>query len=143
MDRPISKAKLKYVDLISINSALWETSQFEIVKEHVYGHQDNINRILTQLEELNLRIDIKVKDIAQDYINSNSAPPAFRITKLGFGTVNCGDTLVTSRLQYTCENTIITRTGTKYIPIFRSYPITGESLTFISIMRNNNCYVPS
>ena len=84
MDMSISKAKLKYVDLISIISALWETSQFKTVKEHVYGHQDNLNCPLNQLEELNCRVDKEANEIVLGYIHSNSAPLFFHNTKLGF-----------------------------------------------------------
>ena len=68
MDRSIIKAKLKHVDLISITSAPWENLQFDTVKEHVYGHQDDLNRPLTQLEELNCRMYVEAKDIALAYI---------------------------------------------------------------------------
>ena len=97
----IINTKLKHVDLISFISALWETSQFETVKEHVYGHQDNLNCPLNQLEKLNCRVDNEAKDIFLGCINSNSSPPVFRSTNLDFGTVSCGGILVTSWLQAT------------------------------------------
>ena len=34
------------------------------MKEHVYGHQDDLKRPLTQLEAFNCRMDEEVKDIA-------------------------------------------------------------------------------
>ena len=45
------------MDIISDISELWETSKFETTKENVYVHQENLNRPLTQLEQLNCRID--------------------------------------------------------------------------------------
>ena len=41
------------------------------------------------------------------------------------------------------ENTRITRTGTNYIPIFLSNPITVKFLTVISLTWNNNFYIPN
>ena len=61
MDRIVIKARLKHVDLISIISALWENSPFIILKEHVYGHQDILDRPLDQLEILNCRVDLEAK----------------------------------------------------------------------------------
>ena len=56
-----------HVDLISVISALWESSRFIITKDHLYGHPDDLNHPLTQLETLNCRIDIEKK---RDYIGS-------------------------------------------------------------------------
>ena len=48
-----AKMKMKSVDLTSMISELWSKSTFTISKEHVYGHQDDLGRNLTQLEALN------------------------------------------------------------------------------------------
>ena len=64
----------------------------------MYGHQDDLNCLLTQLEELHCRMDIKEKAISLAYVISNSAPLEFHYTKLSFGTISCADTMDTSRL---------------------------------------------
>ena len=56
-DRSILKSKQKHIDIISIINELWESSPFKMVKEHVYGRQDDLNRPLAQLEVLNCRMD--------------------------------------------------------------------------------------
>ena len=101
MDRTNMKARLNHVDLILVISELWETFKFKIIKEHVYGHYDNLKFPLTQLEQLNCRMDAEAKQIELVHINNISAPTVFHSTKLGFGTVICGNKLVTSRLQAT------------------------------------------
>ena len=65
MAKNIMKSNMKNVDMLSIISDLWEDSQFNIIKQHVYGHQDDTGRELTQLEKLNCRVDIWAKEIAQ------------------------------------------------------------------------------
>ena len=67
MDRNKIKARLKHIDLISAISELLETSKFEIIKEHVYGHQDNLKRLLTKLEQLNCRMDTEEKKCTSTY----------------------------------------------------------------------------
>ena len=67
MGRNEIKVILKHVDLILAISDLLETSKFEIIKEHAYGHQDNLKRILTQLEQLNFRMDTESKKCTSIY----------------------------------------------------------------------------
>ena len=98
-DKARIKAKLKHVDFISAISAMWEDAKFTLKKEHVYGHQDDLNLPLTNLEKLNCRMDIEAKAIAQAHICGNAAPPIFHPTKIGFGTVRIKNKLVTSRIQ--------------------------------------------
>lgn len=43
------KSKMKHVDLISAISEVWEDDECQLKKEHVYGHQDDLARPLTQI----------------------------------------------------------------------------------------------
>ena len=76
MDRTIIKARLEYVDIISVITTLWENSPFTTVKEQVYGYQYILDLSLTQLDMLNYRVDLEAKEIAQDYIHNTLAPPS-------------------------------------------------------------------
>ena len=95
------KARHKHIDLISVINELWEDAPFNIVKEHVYGHQDILGRILTQLEELNCRVDVLAKEIALHQILLHTPPPAIAPTSLGFGSIYCSNHLVTGNIQST------------------------------------------
>ena len=94
-----TKAKMKSVDLISIISELWSTSSFKITKEHVYGHQDDSGRPLTQMEALNCRVDILAKEIAGLKMTGSLPQQIFKPTELGLGTITCSNTLITSKIQ--------------------------------------------
>ena len=75
---------------------------------HVKGHQDSLGRQLTRLETLNCLMDHNAKLYAR-YKDSGVLPPLLPApSTLGFGTITCGSTLVTSKLQTTLYN-IITR----------------------------------
>ena len=99
MDSKIIKAKMKNADMLTIISALWKDSEFTITKQHVYGHQDDLGRKLTQLEQLNCRVDIWAKEIAQKQISGAIPKAEFTATTCGFGTITCKDVLITSNLQ--------------------------------------------
>ena len=54
--------------MISIINELWESSPFKMVKEYAYGHQNDLNRPLTQLKVLSCRMDTAAKYIALQHI---------------------------------------------------------------------------
>ena len=65
------RASDKHMDMVSILSSPWDKIPFAIAREHVYGHQDEqVDRELTILEELNCKMDEKAKTIAQLQIDS-------------------------------------------------------------------------
>ena len=99
MDSSIIKANMTNMDLISIISEIWDDSQFTITKQHVYGHQDNLGRPLSQLETLNCIVDDFAKDIAKKQIDGLLPGLQFSSTDIGFGTVKCNGILITSNLQ--------------------------------------------
>ena len=90
---------MKSVDLISIISELWSTSSFCIIKEHMYEHQDNLGRPLTQLEKLNCRVDNLAKEIAGYKMDNLMHNLQFSRTTLGIGTIICNNILITSNIQ--------------------------------------------
>ena len=92
---------MKHVDFISIISELWESSQFIIKNKHVYGHQDELQRPLTQLEDLNCRMDNEAKETALAHTSTNDTLPPFHDTDLGLGTVTYNDELVVFKIQST------------------------------------------
>ena len=57
--------------MVSIINEHWEISSFKLVKKHVYGHQDDLNCPLTQLEALDYIMDIDDKDIIRQHIANN------------------------------------------------------------------------
>ena len=75
LDTSIIKAKMKNVDMISIINNLLSDSKFVINREHVYGHQDDLHRPLTQIETLNCRMDTAAKSIALARIRGESPIP--------------------------------------------------------------------
>ena len=98
LDKSYVRCSSKHVDMISMITDLWETSDFNFVKEHVFAHQDDLNRPLTMLEQLNCRMDILAKDIAKNEI---SCPSLGLVTKTsaGIGSITCDGNLITSRVQ--------------------------------------------
>ena len=97
----------KHTDLVSILSTLWDKIPFTIVREHIYGHQDeHEDRELTILESLNCKMDEKAKMIAQHQIDTRRR---HRVpsTHLGFGTIKCHSTLVTSHIQQSIYTKIV------------------------------------
>ena len=99
METSSMKSNMTNVDMLSIISDLWEDSSFSITKQHVYGHQDNIGRQLTQLEKLNCRVDLWAKEIAQIQIQGFLPNLAFSPTPHGYGTITCNGQLITSKIQ--------------------------------------------
>ena len=57
LDTTTIKANTKNADMISMINSLLNSSNFIIIKEHVYGHQDILHRPFTQIEKLNCRMD--------------------------------------------------------------------------------------
>ena len=57
------------VDMLSIISELWKESHFTLDKQHIYGHQDDLGRQLTQLEKLNCIVDDFSKGISRKQID--------------------------------------------------------------------------
>ena len=58
------KCYAKHVDVISIISDLWNKSPLSIIKEHVFVHQDDVNRPLNLLKKLNIKMGTLAKTIA-------------------------------------------------------------------------------
>ena len=93
IDKSYVRCSSKHVDMISMITDLWENSDFNFVKEHVFAHQDDLNRPLTMLEQLNCRMDILAKDIAKNEI---SCPSLDLVTKtsVGIGSITCDRNLI-------------------------------------------------
>ena len=68
--RPITniKVKQKHSDLISLTSYVWSSTSYNITKEHVKAHQDDIQKQFTIKETLNCKMDKLAKDIAITYM---------------------------------------------------------------------------
>lgn len=64
LDYSYNRYSSNNVDMISIITELWDTSNFNYVKENVLAHHDDLNMPLNMLEILNCRIDSLAKDIA-------------------------------------------------------------------------------
>ena len=99
MAKNIMKSNMKNVDMLSIISDLWEDSPFNIIKQHVYGHQDDTGKELTQLEKLNCRVDVWAKEIAHIQMEGLLPTVAFHSTHQGYGTITCNGQLITSKIQ--------------------------------------------
>ena len=63
LDRSFIRCSSKHIDMISIITDLWGKSDFNFVKEHVFAHQDKLNRPINMLEQTNCRMD----DLAKKY----------------------------------------------------------------------------
>ena len=99
LDTTTIKANTKNADMISIINSLLNLSNFIIIKEHVYGHQENLYRPLTQIEKLNYRMDTPAKSIALEYMRGETAKPRFPPTQISFGTIIYKNKLIPSRIQ--------------------------------------------
>ena len=99
MNKNTMKSNMTNVDMLSIISDLWEDSQFNIIKKHVYGHQDDTGKQLTQLEKLNCRVDLWAKEIARIQMEGLLPTIAFHPTHHGYGTITCNGQLITSKVQ--------------------------------------------
>ena len=144
MARLIIKTRLKHTGLISIISALWDTSPFTTVKEHVYGHRYILDLPLTQLEMLNCRVDLEAKEIVLAHIHYNLAPPVFYSTNLGLGAVTCQNTLVTSRLQASLYKIITHTKLAKWVGKYYNAPNNLNTINIhcssYKIMRKESTY---
>ena len=109
----MEKSTIKYnminVDMLSIISDLWETSSFTIIKQHVYGHQDESDRQLTQLERLICRVDLWAKEKAQQQIAGLLHNLTFTPTNQGYGTITCNGRLITSKVKSTLYKQVTMR----------------------------------
>ena len=76
-------------------------SPFTVCKEHVYGHQDVTGRPMTQLEQLNCKVDALAKDIALLHIQSMDSLPIPHCTSLGYGSIACSGQIITRKIQTT------------------------------------------
>ena len=124
------KANMKCVDMISIISELWSSSSFSITKEHVYGHQDDLGRPLTQMEALNCRVDIFAKEIAGFKMSDLLPQPSFKATNLGLGTITCSNILITSKIQQSLYSQITHR---KFVSALAENPEVPVNFTHINV----------
>ena len=100
------KAKQTDVDLISMITSLWNKTDFSPNKVHVYGHQNDTGRQLTNLEKLNCDRESDAKMFARSRIEGKVPPTPHSSSDLGFGTITCGSTLVTSNIQSSLYKTV-------------------------------------
>ena len=106
MEQKEIKANMKNVDFLTIISDLWEESSFTLIKQHVYGHQDESGRQLTSLEKLNCKVDLWAKEKAQEQINGLLQNTSFTNTEQGYGTITCNGRIITSKIQSTLYHQI-------------------------------------
>lgn len=94
------KSSGKSVDLISMTSEVWRQSKYELVKEHVYAHQDEDEHYgpLTIESTLNCKADLLAKRFAHTQMRSNQRF-IYQHNSLGLGTTICAGKLITSRTQ--------------------------------------------
>ena len=108
-----ARVKYSHMDLLSIISALWSSSSFNPTHIHVYGHQDSTSLHRLSVEsQLNCRMDTLAKSIALAAITSNSLLPPPFISTLGFGSIICHSTPISSCLQQSLYHLI---SHSKYI----------------------------
>ena len=67
------KSSGKSVDLISMTSEVWLHSKYEVIKEHVYAHQDKKESYgpLSIESRLNCKVEQVAKRFAINHIVSN------------------------------------------------------------------------
>ena len=90
----------KHDIMISIITEFWEKYKFPFVKKHVLAHQDDLNRSLNIVEQLNCRMDSLAKDITHEEIRFD-INTIFTPTTLLIGNISYDDSLVTFRIQKT------------------------------------------
>ena len=102
------KSSGKSVDLISMTPEVWSNSKYEVIKEHVYAHQDekNIYGPLTIESSLNCKVDLIAKRFALNHIASNQRFN-YQHNSLGLGTTQCAGKLISSRTQSTMYKIIL------------------------------------
>ena len=94
-------------DLISRIVALREKITSTLNPEHVRGHQDDTGRILTDLEEMNVRMDLKAKSILEFVLdNDGNIPDALPIDPDALIQVDYKDVPISSQLAYTLHHRI-------------------------------------
>ena len=92
----------KSFDIISQITVLQEQINGTLVPVHVYGHQDELNKKLSNLETLNIRMDSMAKEILQKVLDEDrDIPDALPLTPKGLVQVDYGDIPVTSSLAST------------------------------------------
>ena len=84
--------------MIAIITNLWEKSDFNFVREHVFAHQDDLARPLSMLEQLNCRMDTLATDIAQEEIRIPQVGSLLR-NSVRVGYIICDKTIIASRIQ--------------------------------------------
>ena len=80
-----------------------------MVKEHVYGHHDALNKPLTQLQVLNRRMDTASKDTPLHHITTEDATITHQDISLEFGAIRCGKKILTSKIKIACAKQSLTR----------------------------------
>ena len=98
----------KDFDLISLIKHNWKSSAITPSTKHVKGHQDTTSATLTPMEHLNCVMDRNAKQIARKAINEQLQSPPSLPTSLGFGTITCNSTSITSNLQSSLYEQITT-----------------------------------
>ena len=113
----------KHIDFISMISELWNTSKFRITKKHVYGHQDITGRELSMLELLNCKMDIKAKEIACLHKNTTSINIIPTRTSIGFGSIRCGNDLISSKIQQSLYSSVAQRHYYSWLSQKSTFPL--------------------
>jgi hypothetical protein len=124
------RQSFKHVDLLSIAAIAWETSQFSVTTKHVRGHQDNLNRPLTNLEQVNCEMDTAAKQIALLHINRAHPHTSFTPSHQGLGTITIRGNIVCSHVQSTLYTSILQhKFVAKIADKFGTVPATMENHT--------------
>ena len=117
-------------DLLSITADAWAQSQFTLLKEHVRGHQDDVQRPLTVLETINCEMDFDAKLVATQYIHNGCPPTRFTPSTKGMGTITIRNQLVCSKIQQSLYQSVLHHNFVDRIAEkFGSDPITFDELT--------------
>ena len=123
------RQSFKHVDLLSITAIAWEAGQFSVKTKHVRGHQDNLHRPLTNLEQVNCEMDNMAKQIALLHI-SGTRPYPFTPSKKGLGTITIKGQIVCSHVQSTLYTSILHNNFVKKIADkFGADALTFDALT--------------
>ena len=85
-------------DLISAIKGYWNLLPFDCAAVHVRGHQDDVGRDLTRLEQMNVEMDEFAKSILQTFLDRNLARPDSSF-HLGFLQISIHGKPVHSRLH--------------------------------------------
>ena len=112
--------------MIAIITDLWEKSNFNFVREHVFAHQDDLARPLSMLEKLNCRMDTLAKDIAREEMRIPQVGSLLR-NSVGLGSITCDKTLITSKIQQSIYTQILHSKFTIYYA--KKYSINSDLMT--------------